>query len=638
MTIGDDLTQSTVTDARWWLPEYEARRYENVLSVVRRIRSRQVQWRRRDLLHACLYRNLALLGFGPHQYGMLDDENASRLTMNLVKAKIDTYVSLICRSKPKPMFLTSGGEWSMKRKAKGLERWCEGKFYELELYDEVFPLCVLDTGIFDYGVAKVSISDEEDEERADVLVERAFPWEMVIDDMEAQGGAPRNMYQRKWIDRGVLEGMFSSQRSEIRDAPRELDADEVGRDDTSDQVLVTEAWHLPSSPGAEDGRRVLALGNVTLLDEAYEEDHFPFAFLHRMPPPHGMRGTPIAHELRPIQIALNQAFIDMQDSLSMFARPHWMSPRSAHVERAHLDDDIGTIIEFDGPNAPQAYVPAAVSPELVAYVQNLWSKADDVIGISSMRSSGVVPSNLKSGKAIELHNDVQDGRFLVASQRYENWVTKGVTTRMICAARRIAEKNPKYAARYTHKTYVQMVAFKDVDMKADEYVMKVYPASALASTPSAKLDQLQDMFDRGVIDMPTFRHLLDFPDLESAMNRETSGQELAEKLLERYLEADDAEDESVYLAPEPTWPHDEMLGIFVKGTTAAQLENAPDANVELCRRFITQLQAAIAAKNAPPPGAPQALAAGGPGPGVPPPGGPPAGGGLPPAPAGATLQ
>jgi hypothetical protein len=594
-------------DARWWLPEYKTDRFTRILAVVARIRARQVHWRKRDLLHAHLYRNLPILGFGPHQYGLLEPDDG-RLTMNLVKAKVDTYVSMICRSKPKPMFLTSEGEWSMKQRAKGLDRWCEGKFYELDFYDAVHPLVVLDTGVFDFGVTKTFIDGArgDDWSEADVCIERAFPWEIVVDDTEALSGAPRNIYHRKWMDRGVLEWMYPAKRSQIADSPRDYDNDDWGRDDTSDQVLVTEAYHLPSGTGNKDGRRCVVIGSATLLDEPWEYDRFPFAFLQRSPPPHGIRGTSIAQELRPLQIAINQAMIDMQDSLSMFSRPKWMVNRNARVEQAHIDDDIGTIIEFDGPMPPQAYVPGAVSPDLVQYVNGLWERADELIGISAFRSAGIVPNTLHSGKAIELHNDVQDGRFLVASRQSERHVLR-VTDHMIDLARIISERNPKYTARFQRKTYVQMVQFRDVDMKRDEYVMKVYPTSALAQTPSARLDQLQDMLDRGIIDLDAFRQLLDFPDLEGETSRLNSGRELAEKLIERYLDAEDTEAEGLYLAPEPSWPLAVMRSMMQMASVKAELEGAPEANVALMRRFVAQCIQTI--NEATPPPAPPAAGA-----------------------------
>jgi hypothetical protein len=143
--------------------------------------------------------------------------------------------------------------------------------------------------------------------------------------------------------------------------------------------------------------------------------------------------------------------------------------------------------------------------------------------------------------------------------------------------------------------------------------MKVYPTSQLATAPAQRIDQLQDLLDRGAIDMPTFRQLLDFPDLESEMTRLNAGRELAEKLIERFLDAEDPNDENVFISPEPGWPLVEMKPIFLMAATQAELDGAPEENVELLRRFNTAIDDLLnpPAPPGPPPGE------------MPPPGGPP---------------
>ena len=166
----------------------------------------------------------------------------------------------------------------------------------------------------------------------------------------------------------------------------------------------------------------------------------------------------------------------------------------------------------------------------------------------------------------------------------------------ISKARVIAEHRPDYATRYSHRKYVQMVDFKDVDMELDQYTLKCYPASALANTPGDRYDQLQDMFDRGLIDMPTFRRQLGFPDLEGELNRLNAPYELADWLIERYLDADDVNDPTLYLAPEPSWPLQVLYERFLYAETGEVSEGCPDANMALLRRFRSQIED-VAQKN-----------------------------------------
>jgi hypothetical protein len=585
-------------DARWWLKDHKEDRHKRIVDVVRFIRYRQTHWRKRDLLHAHLYGNLPILGFGPNSYSRIEPDDG-RLIVSLVKSKVDTYQSLICRGKPKPMFLTSRGTkgaanaWSLKKRAKGLERWAEAKLYECDFYEHVMPLAVLDSALFDHGWGQVNIVGVhgDDWSEADIEIERGPHWEYVIDDAEAMNGMKyvRNAHRRHWMDRFVAAEMWPSRRGEIMECPKQFEEDEWGYDDTSDQILVTESWHLPSGPDAKDGLRVLSIITGTLQEEPYELDSFPFDPLTVTKPAWGIRGIPLAAQLRPLQVFINQMYLDFQDAVQLMARPKWLNPRQGGVPHGHFDDDISSIIDYTAPFKPEAYAPGVIPADAFQLAEDIWKKADEIIGISSYTSGGIVPSNLKSGRAQEVALDTRDGRFLMSTREVERW-TLSLVDKAIDAARIIAKHRPDYASRYTKKTYVEVVHFKEVDMKRDEYVMKCYPASALANTPGARYDQLQDMFDRGLVDLDTFRYLLDFPDLEGETKLLNAPKDLAERLAERFLDADDPSDPSVYLAPEPNWPLQQLYLRFIFTITDAENDGAPDENIELLRRFNSQIE------------------------------------------------
>lgn len=594
----DVVTPNTKNDGRWWMKDAtKGERHRRVIDWVKLVRSRQEHWRKRDLLHAHLYGNLPILGFGPNSYSKIEPDDG-RLTMNLVKAKSDTYASLICRSEVRPLFLTNGASgteaWSLRRRAKGLQRWTDGKMYESRFYDEVDPLCVLETCIFDYGIDKVSIQGVRGDnwKDADVCIERAYHWEMVIDDAEALSGKPRNLAQRRWIDRWVAAETWPAAKAEILDCPKSFEEWEWGYDDTSDQILVTEAWHLPSDDGrgdAKDGRHVICIENADLLDEPYDQGRFPFAFLRQTPAPWGIRGMPIAAQLRPVQIAINQMLLDIQDNMAMFARGKWVIPRRANVEQAAVDDDIASMMLYDGAEPPKVYFPQSFPPDAMEFLNWCWEKADEIIGISSYASAGIVPSNLKSGKAQEVALDTRDGRFLVSSNLHDAWVLDTIDL-AIDRARVVAKHRPEYASRYQAKRYVEIVKFSDVDMKRDEFDLDCEKSSALATSPGAKYQQLQDMFDRGLIDMPTFRQKLDFPDIDSLLRELNSPHELADKLIERFLDAEDPDDPNIYMAPAPDWPLQVLFTKFLYAVANASIDEVPAGNLDLLRRFKAQVE------------------------------------------------
>lgn len=656
---------TTTQDARWWAADFASDRHRKVIDWAMAIRNRQERWRKRDLLHACLYGNMEILGFGPSNFWKFGNDDG-RLTMNIVKPKVDTWVSMICRSKPEGMFLPNASgaiareRWTLKRRCKQYERFANGKLEEGKFHEEIAPLAVLDVGIFDYGLSKVSITGVDDQEqdwrRADVRFERVYPHQMIINDAEAMNGNPRTIAQRMPVDRFVLAEKFPKKRAEIMDCAKGFAADEGGvNEEDSDVLCVTEIWHLPSKEGTEDakdwdgstdGRHCLVIENATLIDEAYECNRFPFSRLTQMPVPMGIRGQSIAHQLRPVQVSINEMLLDFKDAVHTMARPKWLIPNQSGIDKGHIDDQIASQVWYDAPYKPEPWAPGTIPPDAYKFFLDQWDKADEIIGISSYRSAGVVPTNLKSGKAQEVANDTQDGRFLMSSRFFEAWTMDNIDLALM-KAQIISKKRPDYPSRYIDrkKSMVFVIPFKELGpLTRSQYTLDCYPASALANTPGARYDQLKDMRDSGDLSRETYLKLLDWPDLAGEMKLLNAPLDLADMLIERYLNAEDPDAPDVYLAPEGRWPIQTLYQKFLYATIDAQTDGTPDGNLKLMNRFMTQLEAQAAKiglqlPGMPPPNtgaantaAPLGVAGGTPGPMMTPPG---AAAGAPPAPPGA---
>jgi len=575
------------------------------------------------LFNAQLYEDLPSLGLGPYSYSVYDLGSA-RLRMNLVRAVTNTYVSQICRSKPKARVLTDDGPWDLKQKARGLQRWGEGKAEEIELYDQVSDPVCLDSGVFGTGWGKVFLENPQAPDLYDVGVVRVFPWELMADDAESQVRRRlRNICQRSWYDRSQLAEWYPKHRDYImRFAPKQgpqFTAFDWAVDSAADLVRVYELWHLPSYEGAGDGLHCLVIEGKTLFEKEYKPMRFPFVPLYRDRPTMGIWGVSIPHELRGIQTHINQTLLDCEECLHLYGKPKWIMAAGS-VPKNILDDDVDSIIEFTGTMPPTTYTPTVMPAEQYAFLWQCWQKGFDIIGTSQARSEGETPEGLSgSGASIRAWNDVEDGRLYKPSEGFENWHLQ-IFDRMIDLAREIAEERPDYASAFRGKKYVQVVSFRDVDPGKDKYYLARFPESRLSKSPAMRLAQLNEMLQMGTIGQDEFRELLDFPDLESDDNLMTAPRRLARMLIDRFLEAPEPEAEGVFLYPDPAWPLAMISQLMTVGLAFAQLDGAPEGNLRLMRQFL-QLADQLKAKAAPP-----ALPAG-------PPGAPPPGPGLAAAPA-----
>jgi hypothetical protein len=82
-------------------------------------------------------------------------ERVKRLTVNVTKSCVNTLHAEVIATRPRPMFLTSGGDYEQQKRAKALTKWCEGLFYESKVDTEVGPPCARDGLVFDLMVAKI---------------------------------------------------------------------------------------------------------------------------------------------------------------------------------------------------------------------------------------------------------------------------------------------------------------------------------------------------------------------------------------------------------------------------------------------------------------------------------------------------
>lgn len=577
---------------RWWDRRYAGaqERSQAVFRWVNHVMTRQQLRYQSHLYHAQLYEDMPALGLQPYNYTDIE-AGSDWLRLNVVRSVVDSYVSLIARNKPKPRVLTDKGDWAQMQRAKGLTRWYEGKAEELELYREVSGPCARDCAVFGLGVAKIARDDWEDPDSPDVGVERAFPWEILVDDAEAQTPRRlRTMGHRQYRDRAVLAEMFPKARAYIETQASRSDSMVSGYDvwftDTAaDLIPVVEVWHLPTRKGANDGRHVIAIEGTTLYDGPWTRQRFPFAFLYRSRPTMGLWGVSIPHELRGAQQHINTTLLDIEECLHLYAKPKWMVPAGSVIP-GHLDDDLNSIIQFAGQVPPTVYSPKAMPDEQYAFLWQIWQKCFDQVGISQARAEGETAPGLSgSGASIRAWNDVGDGRFYDAQNNFEDWHMR-IFAAMVEEAREIAEDDPSYASAYRGKKYVEIVRFRDVDPGEDKYFLQTFPESRLSSFPAQRLAQIQELFNSGIISAKEFRALAEFPDLEAEDNLANAPKEIADKLISKFLEAEDPDEPDVFVYPDPDWPLAEIKVRMQYAEVRAYLDGAPEGNLRLFRDFL----------------------------------------------------
>jgi hypothetical protein len=582
-------------DMRWWREESNDA-HQPLCQTVRQIRERQSD-RTMGLTRAArLFGDMPQLGLTPGSFTRPAAPYA-RLSLNIVRALCTTArADLVQGPPPRPMFVTSGGDWEMQQRAEGLTKFVAGVIYQTK-FDATARRAALHSCVFGDGVVKVYAEHEK------VKVELVFPWELWVDEQDGHYGEPRTLYQTKWVDKAVLAELYPDEREAIRDTKASSPDTEgdPNHNALADQILVVEAWHLPSGPEAKDGRHVIAIEGTTLLDEEWEDDSFPFVRFSWSEPLAGYWAAGIADEVAGIQYSINKHLIKIETALDLCANPRVWIEKGSKVVPAHLTNEIGNVVFYIG-RKPEFEAPRVVSPEMVAQVDRLWSKGFQITGVSETGAAAMRPAGLQSGRAIRVNAELQSKRFVNWGKAFQDFYLE-VSAQIVRLMRRLAKDNPSVEVVYhdEKKRHIERIEWGKVELDEDAYVLQAFPVSSLPSTPAGKLAALEELMNAGLIDQKTFRRLADFPDLEAEQNLSDAPRDLLEQAFERMLYGD-----GEYFPPEEFYDLELCMRVGVLHYQRAKLVGVPEDRLDLVRQFLAETQAIMAnaaSANAPPPGA-----------------------------------
>lgn len=580
-------------EQRWWTLDGQAAA-DSISSTLNRMKDNQTLRHTQWIISARLYGNLAptsLAGVSFSKLATAQPALRDRVSYNVIQSVVDTIGSKIAKNRPRPLFLTNNGDYRQQRRAKGLNQFIDGVFYE----NETYPLGIKvfrDAAVWGDGFVHVFA------ENGRVKHERVLPSEIFVDDVEALYGEPRQMHRVKVVDRAVLAEMFPDHAEEIFNAPASK-MEDTSRHNVADVLLVRESWHLPSGPDADDGKHCLSIDGLLLNEmEPWKHNFFPFARMQWTPRLFGFWGQGLAEQLMNIQLEINKLLWVIQRSFHLAGSFKVLLENGSKIVKEHINNDIGTIINYTG--APPSYVvPPTVPQEIFGHLNMLVGKAYEQAGVSQLSAGAVKPAGLNSGKALREMNDIESDRFMVIGKAYER-LYMDVAKLSIATVKQIDEEG-KYKVTVPTKNAIAHIKWADVNLEEDQYVMQCFPVSSLPNDPAGRLQTVQEYAQAGFLTPRQARRLLDFPDIEQIESLSNAAEEYLVSVLDKIL------DERVPVSKAYT-PPDEMddlalaAELSVEYYVRAKSQNVDPRRLLLIRDFYDQvisLQEKIAAEKMP---------------------------------------
>lgn len=590
------LIRAGIVSPRWWQLE-EVDMAQAVLEVADGLDRQGSERMQMMIRFARLYENCEIDTLSGRDYSaslvrqMLT--GSSLMSLNVGATCLDTITAKVTKNRPRPTFLTNGagpGAWDMQIKARNLDKWCRGYFYQTKVYQKSRQVFV-DGCEFGTGFMQVYECDGKLE------CERVKPDEIFVDDLDGQDGCPRQLLRRKFVSREVLTSLFPEHAEKIADAGKRerIDIAVDASPEVVDNTLeVWEAWHLPSGEKAKDGKHVICIDGCVLFSEQWKIDKFPFVMYRFKKRTTGFWGKGVIETVQPIQVALNRVIrsIDMQIRRKGKGRTYVQV--GSKVNPQHMTNaDGGDIVYYVG-QPPVVDNQNAISPEEFAYVDRLYQKAFQEVGISELSASAKKPSGLDAAVALREYNDIESERFAPQHQDWEQFFMDFAELSIDLITEQYGWRG--YKVLVPGRRDLMEVDWASVNLDRDAYIMQMFPTSSLPQTPSARYQKVKEMMGDGFIDKAVAQRLLEFPDIEAESNLGNAMLDDVDATISHILD-----DEEPTLRPlEPYQNLDKIIERANAAYLYARNRHCPENRLALLRNLIDNATAQKAQMMAPP--------------------------------------
>jgi hypothetical protein len=526
---------------------------------------------------------------------------------NPVPNALDTLIADATKDPVRAMFLTVGGTWDQRRTAEKLTAACGWVFDRQKVLPKM-RRAALDALVTGCGWLRPVEGID-----GSITIERIYPGDVLVDDRACVDELPREMFLRRWVDRGMLWELYPDARQMIEEAGNASDryawALNNPHSPTADVIELIEAWHLPSyQPFIRDGQEHVAgdghwalairTGGESrggILDHApYDRPTFPVVGLRALPPSRGYWGLPLIDRPAASGLDLNKLYQRIAEMLHRIAVSRVYVDEDSGVRGADLKNTIGAVIRYRG-RPPVFDTPVAASPELYQHSERLEANVFKDTGISEMSATSVKPAGLLSGRAIRVARETQTLRHVCFADEIAAAYCL-LAMRWAEAEAQASEDDPQRRTPYEVDGCQDEIDWRKASRDLDSMVTTPRPTSGLATTPAARAEDLENV-TAGILSPLDALRLSRDPDFESIREERLASENRLRQLLGRML------DGGTYEAPDPEMDLARGVELALAKIHAAAVQGCPASRIDMVRRWRTDAMEKLKQATAPPPGA-----------------------------------
>lgn len=175
----------------------------------------------------------------------------------------------------------------------------------------------------------------------------------------------------------------------------------------SDQEIdYYEYWHKPTNANPT-GNYAVMLGTQVVYHQPYPIDDYPHGELPFTPnAPIQITGATTGgicriSQTRPLQRKFNKLCSQIDDNIDVMGNAVIITPRAAKLKFRTLDNQVGNIIEYDGPvGRPHREPGVPMNSQVFVYLNTIKTAIDEIFAFHGAMK-GQPPKNIDSGKGIQ---------------------------------------------------------------------------------------------------------------------------------------------------------------------------------------------------------------------------------------------
>lgn len=595
---------------RWWQLTSEQQKADEICSICDELEHDDQPRRSKYLTNLQLYELRALTGL--HAYGYYTTNVAADTTLPILRSLCDTVQADIAgRQRPIAQFMTSGADWTTRRRAKKLGKFVEAILHQPQgSYVNGWELAVdtfLDCCIYGVGIIHVYVDAATEK----VVLERVPPEQLHVDAREAEAGEPLNFFRAYLYDedRLILEFKREDETEQAHmlaaiqaaaTTDKSLNPHSYGYTRIARSVKVREAIRVPIA-NDEPGERAWAVPGFLLEREDWKRGE-PYVYFRWARDRRGFWATSLIDEAKLLGEELNRNFSRMQERMELCANKRTWIPMGGAVREDELEaNEHENFVHFDGPVAPIETNVPALTPSDTEFFAMVKSLCYEMPGVSQASATSRKEPGVVSGIAMRTAIDLATKRFSVKARYAYEYPFVSLARKIVAAVAEYAEATGRdITVNLPKKKSVLQINWKDVKLDT-ELDVQIAPASSLPNDPSGRLSTVFDLFNAQVIGPATFKRLLDWPDLEQEASRDQAEWEYVESVLEKYLDAAEDEADDVFVPADGYLLRKEQALLQTSSVYfEARRDGAPEHVLKLLRRYMQSLGDLIERQQTPP--------------------------------------